>query len=49
MFERETRKEKNLEQIKKQQDIAKKMVQRENVAAKEKWEKRKQDMINKVE
>jgi len=34
MFDRETRKEKNLEAIKKQQEIAKKTVPKENTSAK---------------
>jgi hypothetical protein len=49
MFEREFRKEKNLEQIKKQQELAKKAAPRENVATKQRWEKKKEEMIKEVE
>jgi dynein intermediate chain 2, axonemal len=49
MFEREMRKEKNLEAIKKQQDLAKKAIKPENTAAKEKWEKKKQELITDAE
>ena len=49
MFEREARKEKNLEQIKKQQEQAKKLIPKENTSAKQKWEAKKQELIGEVE
>lgn len=49
MFERETRKEKNLDAIRKAQDIAKKLVPKENTSAKAKWEAKKQELIGEVE
>ncbi|EGR31420.1 intermediate chain 2, putative [Ichthyophthirius multifiliis] len=49
MFEREYRKEKNLEQIKKQQELAKKGANKEITSQKEKWEKKKVDMIEQAE
>jgi hypothetical protein len=49
MFEREARKEKNLEQIKKQSEQLKKVVPKENAAAKTRWEQRKAELISEVE
>lgn len=49
MFEREFRKEKNLEQLKKQQELAKKIAPKENTAAKQKWETRKQELMKEVD
>ena len=49
MFEREYRKEKNLEAIKKQQELAKKGFKGEITNQKEKWEKKKLEMITAAE
>ncbi|CAD8107748.1 unnamed protein product [Paramecium sonneborni] len=49
MFDRESRKEKNLEAIKKQQDLMKKVVPKDNKAAQQKWEQRKAELIAEAE
>ena len=49
MFDREGKKEKLLETIKKQSEQQKKVVPKENAQAKQKWELRKAELVSEVE